>query len=460
MFNDVKYQYALDSETQQLIDVEYLEKKDRSRKFTCLDCKAMVTPVMGKVQQWHFRHKADDKLGCSGESQLHLSTKTAFFELYNNAIENKLEFIIEYNVEKVCNRYEADNLTGCSLGVSVVRADLTKDYPRIEMEKRVDRFIPDLLLISADGGEKIFIEIAFTHESTEEKKESKYKIIEIKIDYGVNTELFQERVVSEGDRIDFYNFQKVFKERFCNDDCFELRADWQDNDLDCDEVEVVKIEVIESALEKFILIENILKNPVLEMLNNARFARSSLINHLASYDFFVVYKNHESRIVRMRVDELIQQEESISYTEFITFPQDFPHDLTIARDRLYEGRVIESLKKGYKVDNCFICQYRREEHIGDVAGSIYCNSFYSRFESNKAVSCSNYKIDSAKIESDRNTLSKNDLKIDDLVIYVGGAMKYKNKDGIIIKAYHGFYKCEFDGKLTEWLNRKELGLIE
>ena len=444
MSGSIKHQYALDSAIGQFVDIEELEEKDRVRGFHCLDCKNVVIPVMGKIQQRHFRHKVDINSSCSGESQVHLSTKIAFFELYNNAVKDKLEFIIEYNVEKVCNRYEVDNLTDCSIGISVARSDLTKDYTKIEMEKRVDRFIPDLLLISEDGEEKIFIEIAFTHKSTEEKKGSKYKIIEIKIDDEVNTELFQERVISEGDRINFYNFQKVFKQRFCNDDCFKLQADWQEN-LEYDENE---IEVI----------QNVLRNPVLEMLNHARFDRYSIISHLASYDFFVVYKNHESKIVKIIVDELIQQEQSISYTEFMIFPDDFPHDLVIARNRIYAGRIIESLKMGYRIDNCFICQHHREKHISDIAGEIYCDFFYGRFDSNKAASCPSYKINPAKMELDWDTLTENDLKIDDLVAYIGGAMKYKNKDGIITKAYHNFYKCKFDGKLTEWLSRKELSL--
>jgi hypothetical protein len=450
MSDDVTYRYALDSKTKQFIDVEDLEKKDRERKFICLDCGAIVTPFMGEVQQRHFRHKPDNKLGCSGESQLHFSTKTAFFELYNDAVKEELEFIIEYNVEKVCNRYEADNLTPCSLGISVVSSELTKDYPKIAMEKRVDRFIPDLVLFSDNHEEKIFVEIAFTHESTEEKKKSKYKIIEIKIDYRVNTELFQERVISEGDRIDFYNFQKVLKESFCKDDCFELQATWPNNEVEHNEIEHNDIEITETFL----------KNPVLEMLNNEGFDRSSLISRLASSDFFIVYKNHESRIVRVTVDELIQQERSISYTEFITFPDDFPHDLTRAKDRLYEGRIIESLKKGYKVDNCFLCQYRKEEYINDLAGYIYCDFLYGCFDSNKAVSCSNYKINSVKIESGQDTLSKDNLKINDLVEYIGGAIKYRNGAGEIIEASHGFYKCDFNGELTEWLSRRELSLIE
>ncbi len=455
MSDDVTYRYALDSKTKQFTDVEDLEKKDRERKFICLDCEAIVTPFMGEIQQRHFRHKPDNKLGCSGESQLHFSTKTAFLELYNDAVEKNLEFIIEYNVEKVCNRYETDNLTPCLVGILIVRSDLTKDYPKIEMEKRVDHFIPDLVLSSDNHEEKIFIEIAFTHESTEEKKKSKYKIIEIKIDYGVSTELFQERVISEGERIKFYNFQKVLKERFCNDDCFELQVTWQDNEIEDNEIEDSEVEN-----NKVKITETVLKNPVLEMLNNEGFDRSSLISSLASYDFFIIYKNHESRILRVTVDELIQQEISISYTEFITFPDDFPHDLTRAKDRLYERRIIDSLKKGYKVDNCFLCQYRKEEYINDLAGYIYCDFLYGCFDSNKAVSCSNYKINSAKIESGQDTLIKDDLKINDLVEYIGGAIKYKNGTGKIIKASHGFYKCDFDGKLTEWLSRKELSLIE
>ena len=101
MSGSIKHQYALDSAIGQFVDIEELEEKDRVRGFHCLDCKNVVIPVMGKIQQRHFRHKVDINSSCSGESQVHLSTKIAFFELYNNAVKDKLEFIIEYNVEKV-----------------------------------------------------------------------------------------------------------------------------------------------------------------------------------------------------------------------------------------------------------------------------------------------------------------------------------------------------------------------
>ena len=82
------------------------------------------------------------------------------------------------------------------------------------MEKRVDEFIPDLLLTSENGKHKLFIEIAFTHKSTVDKKASGYKIIEFNIDRDVNIELFSNRVISENNRIEFYNFKRVFKTIF------------------------------------------------------------------------------------------------------------------------------------------------------------------------------------------------------------------------------------------------------
>jgi competence CoiA-like predicted nuclease len=110
MSSNVKHQYAFDSEREQFVDIEELEKKDSRRKFICLDCGIVLTPIMGEVRQRHFRHKVDIDSVCSGESQLHLSTKIAFHKLYSDAVEKELEFRIEYDVRKVCNRYEDDNL--------------------------------------------------------------------------------------------------------------------------------------------------------------------------------------------------------------------------------------------------------------------------------------------------------------------------------------------------------------
>ena len=129
--------------------------------------------------------------------------------------------MIEYSADNFCTRYEADNLTHCPLGSSIVKFDLIKYYPKIKMEKRVDNFVPDLLLTSENGKHKLFIEIAFTHKSTVEKKASGYKIIEFNIDRRTNIELFSRRVISENHLVKFYNFQKVFNKNFCGGDCFE-----------------------------------------------------------------------------------------------------------------------------------------------------------------------------------------------------------------------------------------------
>jgi hypothetical protein len=159
MSGTIKYQYALDSKTDQLTDVEELERKHPRRDFTCLGCGNVVIPIMGEKQRKHFRHKVDKKSSCSGETYWHRLTKRAFYKLYKETCSKGLGFMIEYSADNFCTGHKTDNLTPCPLDTSLVKFDLTKYYPNIKMEKRVDNFIPDLLLTSEDDRHRLFVEI-------------------------------------------------------------------------------------------------------------------------------------------------------------------------------------------------------------------------------------------------------------------------------------------------------------
>ena len=126
MSGTIKYQYALDSKTEQLTDVEELEKKHPRRDFSCLGCGNIVIPIMGEKHQKHFRHKVDKESSCSGETYWHRLTKEIFHKLYSEARAEELEFNIEYSADKFCIRYETDNLTPCPLGSSFVKFNLIK----------------------------------------------------------------------------------------------------------------------------------------------------------------------------------------------------------------------------------------------------------------------------------------------------------------------------------------------
>lgn len=461
MSSNVKHQYAFDSEKEQFVDIEELEKKDSGRKFICLDCGIVLTPIMGEVRQRHFRHKVDIDLVCSGESQLHLSTKIAFYKLYKSTVKEELEFRIEYNVEKVCNRYKDDNLVHCPVGISVVKLDLTKDYPLIKMEKGVDRFIPDLLLTSKNDKEKIFIEIAYTHKVTTKKKESGYKIIEINIDREINIELFSNSVLSESHSIEFHNFQKVFEGNFCGGDCFDTQTNYSDNEVDYADTELQEDDLYTSVYPDYTDIqEGNSQSPVVGTFEKEEYEPLPLISCLPSYNFFIIYKDHTSKLISLTINEFTQQQPDISYSESIVFPHDFPSGMIQARNKLYKERLVESFKKGRKISSCFLCKHHRENYSDDPEKQIYCDLLHNYYDSNNAINCLSYSTEFLRIELARFNSIENDFKVNDLVRYIGGMIKYKGKVGRIIKVSNNCYKCNFNGRLTEWLTREEIQLIK
>jgi hypothetical protein len=333
----------------------------------------------------------------------------------------------------------------CPVGISVIKLDLTKDYPLIKMEKGVDRFIPDLLLTSKDDKDKLFVEIAYTHKVTTEKKESGYKIIEINIDREINIELFSNRVLSESHSIEFHNFQKVFEGNFCGGDCFEIQTNYSDNEVDYADTE---------------LQADNLQNCVVETFENEEYEPLPIISCLPLYDFLVIYKNRTSKLVSLTTSELIQQEQDISYSESIVFSHDFPNDMIQARNKIYKEIIIESFKRGRKISSCFLCKHHRENYSNDPEKQIHCDLLHNYYDSNNAISCLSYSTELLQIELARVNSIKNDFKINDLVRYIGGMIKYKDKIGRIIKASNNRYKCNFNGRLTEWLTREEIQLIK
>lgn len=440
MSGTIKYRYALDSKTEQLTDIEELEKKHPRRDFTCLGCGNIVIPIMGEKHQKHFRHKVDKESSCSGETYWHRLTKRVFHKLYEEAKSKGLEFMIEYSADKFCTRYETDNLTSCPLGLSLVKFDLIKYYPEIDIEKRVDNFVPDLLLTSKNGKHKLFIEIAFTHKSTIEKKESGYRIIEINIDHEVNIELFSNRVISENNKIEFHNFKKVFKENFCGGNCFELPPTYPNNEID-----YTKIEPKEEDLQ----------NPVIKIFNPSVFVSCPSLD-----DFFIIYKDYTSKLINLTKNELMQQEQNISHAEYIIFNHNFPRGLRQARDKVHKEKVIESFRKGHKISSCFLCKYHKENYSSNIETQIHCDLLHNFYNSNNAVNCLSYNVELLEIELAKTNSIKNDFKKNDLVRYIGGMIKYKDKVGKIVNASNNRYRCDFGGKSTEWLTREEIQLVK
>lgn len=398
LFNQVEYQYALDSVTEQIIDVEELNEEDRKRVFICLGCENIVIPIMGKIQQWHFRHKVDIDSSCSGETYLHALAKKKLHEIYNKCLDEESEFYIEYKVQKTCTHYEKDYLVSCNLPSSRSKFDLTKYFDKIELEKKEGLFRPDLLLTSEKSNDKLFIEIAVTHASTKEKIESGNRIVEIFIRSEADIRLFQDRILSESYNIHFYNF---LNRKLTGDFCLVER--------NC-------------SLSPDLII------PV-------------------PYIFFIIYNNYESRLERKTFDELDKEMKNIRYTKNVCYPQDLFENLTTEKkNELYFKIIKQHFENGYMINNCSLCSKHRVIYHTSEAGYIFCNLHSKNLNSNEAASCYFYQ--------------SNPIKIGSSVRYIGGMIRYKDKMGVVVEISGDFYKCKFNGKFTESLRANELQLIK
>ncbi len=214
----IKYRYALDS-VNSVIDITQLNREKTTNKelYKCLGCDKILIPILGQKRQKHFRHKID--LDCSPETYLHKLAKQKFFEVYNNCLLEKLPFFIRLNQEVECNYFQNSFSFNCQLSDKLVTYDLTKYFHQIYLESREDSFIPDLLLVSKTG-EKIFIEIAVTHFSSERKLNSGYRLIEIDINSEDDIEVINRRKLVQNEQVNFINFNPKIIKNSCRGKCY------------------------------------------------------------------------------------------------------------------------------------------------------------------------------------------------------------------------------------------------
>lgn len=137
--------------------------KEQQSDFTCLGCdNILIAKVNGKIKQPHFAHKSIQE--CTGETYLHRLGKQVFFEVYQKCLEENEPFYITFHVSKKCNKFKRSIRKNCDLGFIEKKFDLTEYFSIIEVEKKEENFIPDLLLSRANFPEEnIYIEIAVTH---------------------------------------------------------------------------------------------------------------------------------------------------------------------------------------------------------------------------------------------------------------------------------------------------------
>jgi predicted RNA-binding Zn-ribbon protein involved in translation (DUF1610 family) len=177
----IKYSYAL-TDQEEIIHADSITPENRKTcKFYCLGCGNELIPRLGKVRQKHFAHKVQQDLSlCSIESYLHHTAKILLYDTIKTKIADQDPLYLNYSVENHCVacHYPEEGYSDCFLATTNEKYNLLAHYNHVQLERRAATFIPDLSLIRKDG-DRIFIEIAVTHTSSDKKITSGNKIIEI-----------------------------------------------------------------------------------------------------------------------------------------------------------------------------------------------------------------------------------------------------------------------------------------
>ncbi len=190
----MKYHYALNP-SGEIVSIH--DVKENGGIYNCPSCRSRLIAKIGQHREHHFAHKGS--FHCSLETYLHLLAKRLFEQAY--AIKEPI--YLNWTASDRCTHKDANNNCTRYRNHSI---DLMARYPYLEVEKRDGAFIPDILL--SDGkGDKVYIEFANTHYSSDDKKKSGIKIVEIGIRKESDIEkITKSRIINACDNVELFGF--------------------------------------------------------------------------------------------------------------------------------------------------------------------------------------------------------------------------------------------------------------
>ena len=219
--NAVIYNYAL-AEHGNYVHIKHVNVEERLlHHYFCIGCGAEMIPKKGKKRAWHFAHKGDDE-HCNRETYLHKLAKRLIKEAFDKACQFNFQYYrdVKCSSASTCPFYYAD-ICHCMKLKSV---NLKEYYDTCEEEQAIGGFVADLLLTSSTKPDTppVLIEVFVFHESTEEKRCSGYRIIEVTIRSEEDIQrLIEEPIVessvssisfeqnsSKGDLVTVYGFRR------------------------------------------------------------------------------------------------------------------------------------------------------------------------------------------------------------------------------------------------------------
>jgi len=241
MMKEIKYKYCLDKETEELICIDDLNKEDRyTHTYICLECGNEMETNMGTKNRWYFSHKSGT--ACNGESYLHKLAKKRIKLKFDTSETFPVVFKRDVPCSEINKCIFKDDFY-CKYRDKDISIDLKQWggkalYDVCEEEVWTDGFKPDLRLTSSFNPNipPIFIEIFKTHESSDKKISSGYKIIET------------FRLKSEEDIDDIINRGFVEKEN-CTTTCFEPEKTGEKKN----DIEIIRVIINRNYKARFIL---------------------------------------------------------------------------------------------------------------------------------------------------------------------------------------------------------------
>lgn len=332
------YKFALNS-SGFVIQASDIANKPVSDTYKCLGCdNELIAKVNGSLREPHFAHKS--KVECNGETYLHKLGKHTFYQKYNDCLSNNTPFNIKLSSTRLCKKFKPLLLTNCNLGSTEKTYDLTNYYSEINIEKRDESFIPDLLLSSrSNPNEKIYIEIAVTHFLSNEKENSNKKIIEITLEDESDISKITKGEITSEDAL-FINFN-------------QSTTAISDSDCKCAHKPIFAFFVFNSG--------------------KALLQRESLT---AAYEY--MHRNKNSIIYSNLINQqTIKENEILSNTEH--------------SGALFVEQVKLAYERQVKIRNCYLCKYKGENWDYDRQNPIFCRGKKIKCTSNQAATCDWYK---------------------------------------------------------------------
>lgn len=316
------------TEGDRLVHINQIIKGDNA-KYYCVQCGDELIARKGDVRTHHFAHK--NNLTCSYESYLHKLAKRKFYDAYKECLEQNRPFLLEYRTNRECKTCITINPFNhtCKLEDEVDFYNLTRMFDQIQIEKKVDQYIADVLLFSSTTDEVVLVEFAVKHKCDASKIQSGYRIIEyhIKEEDDID-DIIKSKIPLFHNRISRYNFRQKTREG-------DLRT--LDN---CDK----------------------------------------------KYRVFYVYKSGKAFLKTQRVKDSVQdyREKVIIHAEIEPVKESM-----ISDDFYFLGTVRKASKDGIRILNCFACRLgiwkgkggrsfycsKKQEKIGNSNNASECNYF-------------------------------------------------------------------------------------